>query len=236
MMHPRRPVSFGLKLVGVSMRILLASACLLINSVSVFAADIVNSDEVPVIRATESEMPSDPVASRWGGVYAGIDVGQGFFEDSAPATGKDWIYGGYIGYNHQIGNFIVGVEGNIDRTKIMFTDGSGVTGNLIYAGRLRAGYAFNRFMVYGTIGAEHGTVDSGNLTAFGVARDLKDTTLQLGAGVDVAITDKISLGLDYTYAKYKGFDDLSSRYPLVFAAPLDVTTQKVAARLTYTFN
>ena len=218
------------------MKTLLASACLFLTSVTAFAADLVPADEVPVIRAGDSVTPAEPSAARWNGVYAGASVGYGFLKDTAPAEGKDWAFGGYVGYNYQMGNFVFGIEGDLDRAKIMFNDGSDVASDYIYAGRFRAGYATDSFLVYGTIGAEHGTVKSGNLVAFGVTPDLKDTALQLGGGIDVAITNRISLGADYTYAKYKGFGDLSVKYPMVFPAPLDVTTQKISARLTYTFN
>lgn len=179
-----------------------------------------------VIKATETVAPQ-PVAERWGGVYVGVSVGYGFLEDTVPATGKDWIYGGLVGYNHQIGKFVLGLEANLDRADIMFTDGSQVASDFIYAARFRAGYATDKFMVYGSIGAEHGTTKKGLLP---VATDPSDTTLQLGGGFEVAVNDKVGLGLDYTYAKYKNFDQGNIPFPL------DVTTQKVSARLTYTFN
>lgn len=213
------------------MRFIMASACLFLGSLAANAteAEVIPADQVEVLKpgADSPAATAEPVAERWGGVYGGVSLGYGFLEDTAPATGKDWIYGGFVGYNHQFGNFVVGLEGNIDRADIMFTDGSQVTGDYIYAGRFRAGFATEKFMVYGTIGAEHATTKRGLLP---VASDPKDTALQLGAGFDFAVTDKVSLGVDYTYAKYKDFD--LGNIPF----PLDVTTQKVAARLTYTFN
>jgi outer membrane immunogenic protein len=176
----------------------------------------------------------EPVADRWGGVYGGASFGYGFLNDrgapTGPAHGDDWVFGGHLGYNYQWGNFVVGVEGNIDRADIMFTDGSEVKGDVLYAGRMRFGYGTDAFLVYGTIGAEHATTKRGNLAFLGVTEDPKDTTLQLGAGVDLAINDKLSLGIDYTWAKYKKFDEAALPFPL------DVTTQKASARLTYTFN
>ena len=236
MMHPEDPYPSGRYLVGVSMRTLLASACLLIVSVSANAADTVLSDSPAIIRADTSAGVTEPAPERWGGVYGGISVGHGFLKDSLPAEGHDWIFGGHVGYNYQMGNFVAGIEGNMDRADIMFEDGSAVASEMIYAARFRAGYGTDRFLVYGTIGVEHGTTRRGNLAFFGVTEDPKDTTLQLGGGVDVALTDKISLGLDYTYAKYKNFGGLADNYPLVFPNPLEVTTQKLGARLTYTFN
>lgn len=213
------------------MRILLASACLLILSTSAYSADAIVSDGPAVIRADTAMDVAEPVSERWGGVYAGASVGYGFLNDSGaptgPASGRDWIFGGYAGYNHQMGNLVLGVEGNVDRADIMFTDGSQVASEFIYAARFRAGYATDKFMIYGTIGAEHGTTKKGVLP---IANDPKDTTVQFGGGFDVAVTDKVSMGVDYTYAKYKNFDHGNIPFPL------DVTTQKVAARLTYTFN
>ncbi|MGL4488344.1 MAG: outer membrane protein, partial [Rhizobiaceae bacterium] len=59
----------------------------------------------------------------------------------------------------------------------------------------------------------------------------KDTALQVGAGVDFAVTKNISLGVDASYAKYKRFADFT-----FFGNTVDVDVKKVQARVSYTFN
>jgi outer membrane immunogenic protein len=201
---------------------------LILTAVFAFAASglaltgFARAEEPEVISADMAapEQPAMPVAERWGGIYAGVSVGYGFLKDTIPAQGKDWIYGGFVGYNHQWGNFVAGVEGGIDRADILFDDGSGIASEYIYTGRVRAGWGNDKVFIYGSLGAEHGTTI--NLPP----ANSKDTALQLGGGFEYAVTDKVAVGTDYTYTKYKEFGDL----------PLDVTTQRLQARLIYTFN
>ena len=180
------------------------------------------ADEPEVIKAdaAAADQPTMPVGERWGGFYAGVSLGYGFLSDTIPAEGKDWIYGGFAGYNHQWGNFVAGLEGSIDKTDILFNDGSGIAGEYIYTARVRAGWANDKVFIYGSLGAEHGTTI--NLPP----ANSSDTALQLGGGVEYAVTSNIALGTDYTYTKYKEFGDL----------PLDVTTQRLQARISYAFK
>ncbi len=201
------------------MKRLIFTAFLTLVTSGTYAADMPSGD-APMGDPQIIQADGAPVAERWGGFYAGAAVGYGFLKDTVPASGKDWVYGGFAGYNKQWGNFVAGVEGGIDRADILFNDGSGIKSEYLFTGRVRAGFATDRIFVYGSAGAQHGTTV--NLPP----ANSKDTALQLGAGFDFALTDKVSIGTDYTYAKYKNFGDL----------PLDVTTKKIQARLTYTFN
>jgi outer membrane immunogenic protein len=182
------------------------------------SADAAGPDEPPVINASDAAI-AEPVAERWGGFYVGLAVGKGFASDTAPAKADGIAYGGFAGYNAQWGHFVAGVDVAADSFNATFDDGQGIKSRYMYAGRIRAGVANDWAFVYGSLGAEHGVTNI-------PAPFTKDTTLQLGAGVDFAVTKHISLGLDYTHANYKKFADL----------PLDVTTDKLQARLAYTFN
>ena len=202
------------------MKRLILTTFLALATSGAFAADTIDAPAGDPQIITADGSTAAPVSERWRGFYVGAAVGYGFLKDTIPAEGKDWVFGGYVGYNKQWGNFVAGVEGSIDYAYIMFTDGSGIKSEYLYSGRLRAGWANEMIFAYGSIGVQHGTTV--NLPP----ANSKDTALQLGAGIEFALTDKVSIGTDYTYAKYKNFGDL----------PLDVTTQKVQARLTYTFN
>lgn len=186
------------------------------------SAGFANADEPEVIKADTSmaEPAKMPVAERWGGIYVGVSLGYGFLKDTIPAKGKDWMYGGFVGYNHQWGNFVAGVEGGIDHADILFDDGSGIASKHIYTARVRAGWANEKVFIYGSLGAEHGT------TVALPPANSNDTAMQFGAGFEYAVTDKVAVGTDYTYTYYKEFGDL----------PLDVWTQRLQTRLIFTFN
>jgi outer membrane immunogenic protein len=126
--------------------------------------------------------------------------------------------GGQIGYNYQIGNVVLGVETDLAYTDLdrvetlsntttlgpLVTPGAPPTtrvnqyrGSLDFLGTVRAriGYAFDRFMIYGTGGLAYGQVDNrvtffipGGLTPFfdGRQDDVK-TGYAFGGGIEYAM-------------------------------------------------
>lgn len=134
-----------------------------------------------------------------------INVGQrpGTFRTSA--TG--FTGGGQVGYNYQIGQFVIGLEADasytdFSRTRAITLAGAtdSVRDNLKYLGtvRGRVGYAFDRIMVYGTGGFAYG--DLYTREAFGAnalavpalavnngTRDTMKTGYAVGGGVEYAI-------------------------------------------------
>jgi outer membrane immunogenic protein len=166
------------------MKRLILTTFLALATSGAFAADANDTSAGDPQIITADSSASAPVSERWGGFYVGAAVGYGFLKDTIPAEGKDWVFGGYIGYNKQWGNFVAGVEGSIDYADIMFTDGSGIKSEYLYSGRVRAGWANEKIFAYGSIGFQHGTTV--NLPP----ANSKDTALQLGVGLDFALTDK----------------------------------------------
>ena len=196
-----------------------------------FAADAVVDNPQPVMMAEPT--------SNWSGFYVGVQAGGAFgtddgifsmdrngdgrFGDFLPAFGDNFsgsfnsgFSGGiHAGYDHQIGNFVVG--GIVD---INFTDiGDEQSGfsstpafytikrDLDYLITLRAklGYAFSdRFMGYATGGLAYGDVDysfSSNTPAMTSTSGGSDSDIgyTVGAGLDTKITEKITIGFEYLY-------------------------------------
>jgi len=111
-----------------------------------------------------------PPAFSWTGFYVGANAGW-HWADSDNLGGKDddFTAGGTLGYNMQYGRYVVGLEGdwNWADTK----RGTALTGGLvgdnassgmdwIATARARLGFAFDRFMLYGTGGFAFADVDS----------------------------------------------------------------------------
>ena len=207
----------ALSMVGKPMKRFLVSALLFVTPSLAVAADLIEADPVPVITADESQ-PTAPVNERWGGAYIGLSIGGGKLWDSLNARGFDAIGGGFAGYNWQAGNFVAGVEGAAELANVTFTDGSNVKSKEFYTGRVRAGWANEKIFAYGSVGAQYSTSEN--------FLGAKDTALQLGAGIDYALTDKIALGAEYTHAFYKNFDSTG----------IDVRTERFLARVSYSFN
>lgn len=128
--------------------------------------------------------------------------------------------GGQIGYNYQTGPYVLGVEGDIDyvdqKKTASFTGAGTALGTPIttsfskkldYLGtvRGRVGYAFDRFLVYGTGGLAFGDVKTSAAvttpTGFAWSGSKSDTRVgyAIGGGVEYAFTDNISLRGEYLY-------------------------------------
>ncbi|CAN5181927.1 porin family protein [soil metagenome] len=118
--------------------------------------------------------PAAPVytptsAFNWSGPYAGL-VG-GYSWDSGN-VGNGWLGGAYLGYNFQVDpNWVVGIEGDFTFTGKSSSTFSNPWNSTV---RGRLGYAFDRFLFYGTGGV-----------AFG---DLKNTVPTGGEAVKVGWT------------------------------------------------
>lgn len=184
-----------------------------------------------VIRASIDETPAPKAASseRWTGAYAGLAAGYGLLWDSQKATANGVDFGGFAGYNIRIAGPVVGgLEAEYMHIGREFSDKIGVIANETFTGKMRLGYAHDRFFAYALAGVQHAT----SKVPFPWVPGFRsvDSTYVLGAGVDVAVTDRIAIGAEYTRAFYKDFD----RATLVF--PLDVRVQRFNARLTYKIN
>ncbi len=184
-----------------------------------------------VIRASIDENPAPTAASadRWTGGYAGLAAGYGMLWDSQNATANGADFGGFAGYNIRVSGPIVGgLEGEYMHIGREFSDKIGVIANETFTAKLRLGYAHDRFFAYALAGAQHAT----SKVPFPWVPGFRsiDTTYVLGAGVDVAVTDRIAIGAEYTRAFYKDFDKATLGFPL------DVRVQRFNARLSYKIN
>jgi outer membrane immunogenic protein len=155
-------------------------------------------------------------AFTWSGFYAGINGGYawGHSDWNNAVAGntsfnvKKYQLGGTFGYNWQTGNFVFGLEGDVDAS---WADGSGTgaaggpcdascsTKNTWLAtGRGRLGYAFDRFMPYITGGAAIGNIKATAGNGGGI--DKTKLGWVVGAGVEWAFFEHWSAKLEYLYA------------------------------------
>ncbi len=211
----------------------------------------------------------------WTGFYIGANVGGGvgrfdnrYFDAPAgggvaagtrPARIRDnttgFIGGGQIGYNYQIGGFVLGVEADADytdfrRTRTVTTatlagpQANTVRNELNYLGtvRGRVGYSFDRLLVYGTGGFAFGDVFSrttfftpAGAVASASARSTTETGWVAGGGVEYAIpTDSFLNFLNFfstsavtIKAEYLHYDLGSQRASLLTAAGATAYTTRV---------
>lgn len=154
-------------------------------------------------RRTAAAAPA-PVykAFNWTGAYAGVNGGYEFgkMTKSASATIGDidgYSFGATAGYNQQIDNFVVGIEGDLAKTNI---DGSTGTNSAKITSlgtiRARAGVAVDRALVYGTAGYAGGNTkvssNAGSSTKW-------ENGYAVGTGLEYAFTNNISAKAEYLY-------------------------------------
>lgn len=192
------------------MRIVLASTALVALTAGALAADL------PSRAQPAPFVPSAPPVFSWQGFYAGVNLGYAFgdFTGTGGALadeGTGFLGGGQLGYNVQFGNFVVGLETDLqwtnfdaDRSAAGIAAGllAGSQAELDYFGtvRARAGVAFDRALVYATGGLAYGGSEATAVTALGTFTD--DNThvgWTVGAGAEYAFTDNLTGRLEYLY-------------------------------------
>ena len=129
------------------------------------AADLYRPAPAPYYKA-----PAYVPAYTWSGFYLGVNGGGGWGRSAWDSTdGFDTsggLVGGTIGYNYQIGQAVVGIEGDIDWADINGTTTAGPfchsaarpATHWLSTVRGRLGYAADRFMPYITGGAAFGDI------------------------------------------------------------------------------
>ena len=145
----------------------------------------------------------------WTGFYAGVNAGYGWSDDDndsiALADDEDdggFVGGAQVGYNYQIGSFVVGLEGDIQYADFgregafdLDNDGEedGVFESSDWFGtvRARAGVALGQALIYGTGG-------------FAFADDSNGWTA--GGGLEYAFTNNLSAKIEGLYVSLDGDD------------------------------
>ena len=183
--------------------ILAVSACVLTLAAAApaFAADLSR----PAFKAPAFASPFI-----WTGFYVGINGGYGWGKSSwtntaTGATTGDFdisgaLAGGTAGYNLQIGQLVVGAEGDIDASWIKGTDSTGccqTKNDWLATTRARLGFAFDRWMPFVTGGAAFGDV---KMNALGASQTATKVGWTAGAGLEYAFRGAWSARVEYLYA------------------------------------
>ena len=207
------------------------------------AADI----QRPVYKAPPAGVM--PVAYDWTGFYVGGHVGYGWadksWQDSFGLFGlshqaKGFLGGGQAGFNYQIGQFVVGVEGDMSwsgmsgsTNALASTFNTDVDWTATLTGRL--GMAFDRWLVYGKGGAAWARDRySTNFYTF-PGTEVTDTRLgwTVGAGVEYAFAPQWTAKLEYNYMDF-GTRNVS--FAPGFSTDIDQQIHAVKLGVNYKFG
>jgi len=226
----------------------LASLALLAGGTAV-AADLGSSRLLP-------PAPDLPAFYSWTGAYAGVQGGYSWGNDrvsrflNGNGVGATSSYstdsalgGGHVGFNYQFGSIVLGIEGDAEAVNARggYSD-AGVTGRVQrdWQGSVRGriGYAFDRFMIYGTGGAAFTEFDYRVLnpaTGLGERMQNSATGWNIGAGVNFAFTDNLILGAEYRYTDYGKVDHLGRGAVPGLVSELEPKLHTVRASVAYKF-
>ena len=144
----------------------------------------------------------------WTGLYAGVNAGYGW---GTQKGGADAAYGkldgaqvgGAVGYNYQMGQIVLGVEGddawNNARGSVV---GATAKSTNVATARGRVGYAVDRVLLFTTGGYAGGKVER---SVGAVSASDWHHGYALGGGMEYAFTSNVSAKAEYLYT------DLSSK-------------------------
>jgi outer membrane immunogenic protein len=189
---------------------------------------------VPPPQAPAAYIPAPPAFS-WTGVYIGLNTGYAFGQSNwtSPMGSTGYfdvdgaLAGVTLGGNYQIGQLVVGAEGDIDWQNVR---GALVGGNCTLPGavaascasasnwvgtfRARLGFAMDRVLLYATGGGAVANI-KGSLNALPWASST-ELGFSSGIGVEVAMTDNWTAKAEYMAV---GFEQPSCGLANCFAAP-----------------
>ncbi|WP_158285674.1 outer membrane protein [Pseudohoeflea suaedae] len=191
------------------MRMIMGAAVAGLLSSTAFAADLAPAS------------PSyGPVATAydWSGAYVGFVAGylrgesdhtDTFLNTTGPYDIEGAMVGGTVGYNWQWGSVTYGVEGDFSLADIAGNteiNCSSCFTNIDNFGTLRArlGYAYDRVMPYATGGLAFAEMEGGQA---GIKVGSRDWVAgwTVGAGIEMALSDKISAKLEGLYVDLDDF-------------------------------
>lgn len=217
-------------------KFLLASVgAIALTGTAAFAADLPSRAPPPVY------MPPPPIFT-WTGIYIGGQVGyawgtgahqfNGFnpffvpggvaLNTSVGGTPNGVIGGGNVGFNYQINQWVIGLEGSVDGTSLsntgvaVFPDGSTVSArtNADIQGSIRGrlGVAWDRALIYATGGVAFGgfntNVSLNGFDAAGVpffaSSNRSNTRIgwTVGGGIQYAVTNNWSVRAEYRFTDF----------------------------------
>ena len=186
------------------------AAAATIAATPAFAADL-PPPVAPPPRAPAVYVPAASPVYDWTGIYFGVNGGYGVGSSdwtggvvsSGSFNASGFLVGSTAGANYQIGQFVLGVETDMDYATIKgngpaaFCANCQTTSNWLGTTRGRAGFALDRVLFYATGGAAYARI---NALANGAIDSSTELGWTAGAGVEGAFTNTWTAKLEYLYA------------------------------------
>jgi outer membrane immunogenic protein len=226
-------------------RLLLSTAAAVTVAGSATAADL------PYGSGTYT--PPAPIFT-WTGFYLGGQIGYGWASNNLSGGGPVFAFSGinyvpsgvvggaHVGYNLQLNQIVLGVEGDVDGTGVnksynwgLVTFGSQIPVEGSIRGRL--GFALDRALIYVTGGAAFAGVTNTYQSPFGynsIGRSIAGWTI--GGGLEYALFNNWSIRAEYRYADFGSATDYPFAAVPAAAVTHRLTENTVRAGFSYKFD
>jgi len=215
---------------------------------SAFAADLAPPPPIVPIFTWTGAYIGGQIGYAWtsgANNFTGVDPYSGAaFVSSVGQTPNGVIGGANLGYNLQINQWVIGLEGSVDGTSmtntgaLAFPDGAIVTlhTNAPVQGSIRGrvGFTFDRILIFATGGVAFGEFDSQynydglgatvgavHLAPFYASSNFSDTHVgwTVGGGIQYALTDDWSVRAEYRYTDWGTINEVlfgGTKFPAHF--------------------
>jgi outer membrane immunogenic protein len=189
----------------------------------------------------------------WTGFYVGANLGGGwasgslndnFTGASVGAGASGVVGGGKLGYNYQIGNFVLGAEADFEGTSLNATRSSGIlqgsaNTNWITTVAARFGVAADNWLYYGKAGGGwvgNSATLTNTLTGASVSSSNTNGGWLVGAGVEWAFAPRWSASLEYNYLGLNSWNANSTVFaPAADRFSVNRNVQTVLVGVNYRF-
>lgn len=176
-----------------------------------------------------SNVRSVPImVSNWAGLYGGVHLGYGFGR-SRTADISGFLGGFQLGYNVQSGQLVYGIEGDLGYGNVNYRAfAETFRQKWVGSGRVRIGYAFDRFLpfVTGGVAFTNATMKDG-----GAKEANGHVGYVVGVGSEMMLTNSISASLQLLHYRFN-----SQNYNVLpVSRNANIMTNELRVGLNYRF-
>lgn len=189
----------------------------------------------------------------WTGLYLGGQIGYAWGNDNFSGYGPGYSFsgvnatpsgvvgGGHVGYNYQLNQFVIGLEGDVEGLsygKAYQFGNTTYNSHIPVQGSIRGrlGFELDRALFYVTGGGSFADFNTTYQTPFGFnsfSRSVAGWTI--GGGIEYAITNNWTARAEYRYADYGSFTDYPYSAPGTSSTHHE-TTNAVRLGFSYKFD
>jgi outer membrane immunogenic protein len=197
-------------------QILFSAVAIAAVTTGTLAADLPSRKAPPVY--------APPPLFTWTGLYLGAQIGYAWGSNNVnlptvPAsanTNLSGITGGvHVGYNYQVSQIVLGIEGDGDGTSFSKSAVEPISGTLLHTSlpiegsvRGRLGVAWDRTLLYATGGVAFAEIRNSYLAGIATAAGSSFDNIAsrvgwtAGAGIEYAVTNNVSVRVEYRYTDF----------------------------------